>query len=65
MSKINDLESKGDINKDLSNFFKSIGEFVGEFEAKVTGICIVYANYCIHLLESSDPIFLDIVLNEV
>ena len=53
VAKVNDMEMKGQHEKNLREFYKSIGE-EGEFDQKVSGYCCIYAPYYIHFFETED-----------
>lgn len=55
VTKLNDIDSKGgDIENELSNFFKNIADEESQFEEKITGLNLILGNYSVHLLESTD-----------
>ena len=43
---------KADFEADINKFFGNLGEEEGEFQAKCTGYCLIYAPYAIHFIET-------------
>ena len=56
---------KADFEADINKFFGNLGEEEGEFQAKCTGYCLIYAPYAIHFIETEDSEFLDYVLKTI
>lgn len=67
VAKMNEIQMKGKHEELLTNFFNGIHreEMEGEFQAKVTGFCCVYAPYYICMFESEDTEFVDYMLRYI